>query len=118
MPIDLTGYTEADLIELNRRVAERIRALRQERCASIMTEFGVGDRVSFHPECGHDVIGTVIRMNRKSVTVVSTDGQHWRVAPGFLKKASSEHSDPSSDGSLQRTLLDLATRQSRDRGKA
>ena len=118
MPIDLTGYTEADLIELNRRVVERIRALRREHCASIMTEFGVGDRVSFNPECGHEVIGTVIRLNSKSVTVVSTDGHHWRVAPGFLKMASSQHGDSSSDSSLERTLLDLAARQPRDRGKA
>lgn len=103
---------------MNRRVVERITALRQQRCTSIMTEFGVGDRVSFHPECGHEVIGTVIRLNRKSVTVVSTDGHQWRVAPGFLKKTSSEHGEPSSDGSLERTLLDLAARQPRDRGKA
>jgi hypothetical protein len=120
MPIDLTGYTEADLIELNRRVVERIRALRQQRCASSMTEFGVGDRVSFHPECGHEVVGTVIRLNRRSVTVVATDGHHWRVAPGLLKKASSEHGsgDPSSDAGLQRLLLHMAAGQPRDPGKA
>jgi hypothetical protein len=118
MPIDLTGYTEADLIELNRRVVDRIRVLRQQRCASMMTEFGVGDRVSFHPECGHEVIGTIIRLNRKSVTVLSADGHQWRVAPGFLKKTSSEQRDPPSDGSLDRTLLDLLALQPRDRGKA
>jgi hypothetical protein len=119
MLIDLTGYTEEDLIELNRRVVERIRVLRQQRCALMMTEFAVGDRVSFQPECGHEIIGTVIRMNRKSVTVVSTDGHHhWRVAPGLLKKASSEHHDPSSAGALQRALIELVARQSRERGKA
>jgi len=119
-PIDLTGYTEADLIELNRRVVERIRALRQARCASIMTEFGVGDRVSFQPQCGHEVVGTVIRLNRRSVTVVAADGHQWRVAPGLLKKASSEHGsgDSPSDGGLQRMLLHLAAGQPRDRGKA
>jgi hypothetical protein len=120
-PIDLTSYTEADLIELNRRVVERIRALRQERCASAMTEFGVGDRVSFQPECGHEVVGTVIRLNRRTVTVVATDGHHWRVAPGRVKKASSAHASghPSSDGAaLQRMLLHLAAGQPRDRGKA
>ncbi len=118
MPIDLTGYTEEELIDLNRRVVERIRALRQARCASMMTEFGPGDRVSFHPECGHEVVGTVIRLNRKSVTIVTADGRHWRVAPGFLKKVSPEHGEQSCDGGLQRTLLDLAARQQRDRGKA
>jgi hypothetical protein len=119
-PIDLTGYTEADLIDLNRRVVERIRALRQERCASAMTEFGVSDRVSFQPECGHEVVGTVIRLNRRSVTVLAPDGHQWRVAPGLLKKASSEHGsgDPSSDGALHRMLLHLAAGQPRDRGKA
>jgi hypothetical protein len=117
MPIDLTGYTEEELIELNRRVVERIKVLREQRCASAMTEFGVGDRVSFHPECGHEVIGTVIRLNRQSVTVVTTEGRHWRVAPGFLKKVERERHDPP-NASLQRNLLDLNPRQSREHGKA
>jgi hypothetical protein len=125
MDIDLTKYTEEELLELNRRVVERIRLLRLGRCRANMAELHVGDRVSFHPECGHEVTGTIVRLNRKSVTVVSTDGAHWRVGPGFLTKIadpSDRHDDAeAADADLitkvQGDLLALAARQ-RDRGKA
>lgn len=123
MDIDLTRYTERELVELNHRIVERIRVLRQGRCRASMAEFNVGDRVSFHPECGHDVMGTIVRLNRKSVTVVSTDGAQWRVAPMFIKKASAEgggHDE--AEGKLiakvQRDLIESTERQQRERGKA
>jgi hypothetical protein len=123
MDIDLTRYTEQELLDLNRRIIERIKLLRQGRCRESMAEFNVGDRVSFHPDCGHDVIGTVVRLNRKSVTVVSVEGVQWRVAPAFLKKASSavgERDDTQAEliEKVQGDLIALAERQQRDRGKA
>lgn len=123
MDIDLTRYTERELVELNHRIVERIRVLRQGRWRESMAEFNVGDRVSFHPECGHEVIGTIVRLNRKSVTVVSTEGGQWRVAPMFIKKASGEgggHDE--AEGKLiakvPGDLIESAERQQRDRGKA
>jgi hypothetical protein len=51
-----------------------------------MLEFRLGERVSFHPE-GHPVLfGVITKYNRKSVTVISETGQHWTVAPAFLRK--------------------------------
>ena len=123
MDIDLTRYTEAELLELNRRVIERIKVLRQGRCRESMAEFNVGDRASFRRDCGHEVIGTIVRLNQKSVTIVSTDGVHWRVAPIFLKKAAGEgghHHEPKDEliAQAQGDLIALAERQHRDRGKA
>ncbi len=123
MDIDLSRYSEEELLELNRRIVERIRLLRQGRCRESMAEFDIGDRVSFHHECGHEVIGTIVRLNRKSVSVVSTDGVHWRVAPAFLKKVSGQGDhDAEQEAKLiakvQGDLLELAERQRRDRGKA
>ena len=51
-----------------------------------MAQFNLGDTVFFTPECGHVVVGTVVRLNKKSVTVASKDGHQWRVAPGFLSR--------------------------------
>ena len=115
--IDLSGYTEAELVELNHRAVERIRALRQARLRSTMTEFRVGDRVSFQPECGHEVVGTIVRLNRKSVTVATAEGVQWRVTPVVLKRQDSDHRPPSESG-LQGDLIDLAVRRQHDRGKA
>lgn len=113
MDIDLTDLTEEQLIELNHRVVERIRFLQQVRCHETMSDFQVGDRVSFRPECGHEIVGTVVRLNRTSITVVHSDGRHWRVAPAFLKKISGETGHESK---TQGTLISLAER--RGRGEA
>lgn len=86
MDIDLTRLTEAELVALNHRVVERIKVLQQRRYHESMATLDVGDRVSFRPDCGHEVLGTVIRLNRKSVTVLDPHGVEWRVAPTFLTK--------------------------------
>jgi len=112
MDIDLTKYTETELIELNRRIVDRIKALRSARCRSTMAEFQVGDRVSFQPECGQEVVATIIRLNRKTVTVVTVEGVEWRVAPGFLKAEASVIEDG------RQNLFDLVTRKQRERGRA
>lgn len=90
MNIDLTTLTEDELIALNHRIVERIKFLRQSRCHQTMVQFSVGDRVSFQPECGYEVVGTIVRLNRKSVTVVNSEGHQWRVSPTFLKKVTAE----------------------------
>ena len=47
--INIDGLTEAELIDLNNRIVERLRFLHQARAHSRMLEFSVGDRVSFQP---------------------------------------------------------------------
>lgn len=117
MDIDLTGLTEAELIELNHRVVERIRVLRLACCRSTMGNFNVGDRVSFRPDCGHEVTGTIVRLNVKSVTLVGAEGRRWRVSPALLTK-NADPPRPDDAANIQGILIDLATRQQRDRGKA
>ena len=61
-----------------------------------MIEFRIGERVSFQPPDGAVVVGMLTRYNRKSVTVVTDDGQRWNVAPGVLRRLeSAAASDPS-----------------------
>ena len=87
MTINIDRLTEAELIDLNRRVVERLRLLDQMRAHDQMLEFKVGDRVRFQPT-GRDVVeGMLTRYNRKTVTVITDDGRQWNVAPGFLSKA-------------------------------
>lgn len=87
MAIDIDNLTEADLIDLNRRIVERLKFLQQMRAHASMLEFSIGEKVSFQPE-GHPVLhGIITKYNRKSVTVITENGQHWNVAPMFLRKA-------------------------------
>jgi len=50
MRIDIDKLTEADLIDLNHRIVERLRFLRQMRAHADMLEFRIGDRVEFQPD--------------------------------------------------------------------
>lgn len=87
MKVDIDKLSEAELIDLNHRVVERLRFLSQMRAHSQMLDFKIGERVTFHPD-GHPLlVGMVTRYNRKTVTVITDAGQHWNVAPGLLRRA-------------------------------
>ena len=87
MKIDIDKLSEEELIDLNHRIVERLRFLNQMRTHSKMLDFKIGDRVTFHPEGRPPVVGMLTRYNKKTVTVITDSGQHWNVAPGFLRKA-------------------------------
>ncbi len=105
MTIDIDKLTEAELIDLNNRIVERLRLLNQMRAHARMLEFKIGDRVSFQPE-GHRVaVGMLTRYNRKSVTVVTDDGQRWNVSPALLRRAD----DARGSGTRAELSTDLTT---------
>jgi hypothetical protein len=49
MTIDIDKLTEAELIDLNHRIVERLRFLDHMRAHVEMLEFKIGDRVIFQP---------------------------------------------------------------------
>ena len=85
MKIDIDALTEAELIDLNNRIVERLRFLSQMRSHKRMLDFRIGDRVSFQPEGRPMLSGTLTRYNKKTVTVVTDGGERWNVAPHFLQ---------------------------------
>jgi hypothetical protein len=87
--INIDDLGEAELIDLNHRIVERLRFLRQMRAHTQMLEFRIGDRVTFQPEGLPPVIGMLTRDNRKSVTVITNDGHRWNVAPALLRRVES-----------------------------
>lgn len=89
--INIDHLTEAELIDLNHRIVERLRLMSQMRAHKAMLEFRIGDRVTFEPQGGAPVFGILTRYNKKSVTVVTEDGHRWNVSPRFLRLAESSH---------------------------
>jgi hypothetical protein len=85
--IDIDHMTEAELIDLNHRIAARVQFLRRVATHSSMREFRVGERVRFHPDDRPSVVGMITRHNRKTVTVITDEGQRWNVAPQLLERA-------------------------------
>jgi hypothetical protein len=93
--IHIDELSEAELIELNNRILERLRFLSQMRAHSQMLDYRIGERVTFHPAGYPPLAGVVTRYNRKTVTVITETGQHWNVAPGLVRRAHShERTDP------------------------
>jgi hypothetical protein len=97
MAIDIDKLTEAELIDLNNRVVARLKFLHEMRAHASMLEFRIGEKVSFQPEGHPKLAGVITKYNRKSVTVITDSGQHWNVAPAFLRRASAE-AQPRAEG--------------------
>ena len=87
--IDIDRLSEEELIELNHKIVARLRFLREMRSHAEMLDFRIGERVAFHPPGREDLVGVLTRYNKKTVTVITDDGQHWNVAPSLLTKVRS-----------------------------
>jgi hypothetical protein len=86
----LTKLSEDDLIELNRRIVERLQLIRSAKGLTQLARFSVGMVVEFETEDGRTISGTVARLNRRTATVV-TPSERWRVSPSRLRTADVSH---------------------------
>ena len=82
--INIENLSLKELIELNHRICERIKILSDKKIFDIIQNFHVGEQVSFKSE-GNTVTGTVIKINKKTISV-KTKGGYWNIAPQFLTK--------------------------------
>jgi hypothetical protein len=87
MMIDIDRLSEPELIDLNRRIVERLRFLSQMRDHSAMLEFRIGDRVGFQTDRMQTIHGIITRYNKKTVSIIADDGRRWTVSPGLLHRA-------------------------------
>lgn len=83
--IDLSKLSRKELVELNRRVVERIKELDADQTTDCMKGFSIGDKVSFEPPNGEPVKGMVIKKNKKTISVLDGSGHKWNVSPSYLK---------------------------------
>jgi len=86
MKIDIDKLTEKELIDLNHRIMERLKFLESMRAHNEMLEFSVGEKVRFHPPGRGEVVGVLVKYNKKTVTVLTEEGQRWNVSPHLLVK--------------------------------
>jgi hypothetical protein len=90
MTINIDNLTEAELVDLNNRIVERLKFLSQMHAHAEMLEFKIGDRVVFRPTGRGEVVGMLTRYNRKTVTVITDDGQRWNVSPALIRKVAKD----------------------------
>ena len=77
--------TEEELAQLNRIIVQRLHLMQQIRSHGQMVNLRVGQSVSFTNSSGQRIRGVIARHNRKSVTLVTSTGEQWRVSPGLLQ---------------------------------
>ena len=78
---------EEDLHYLNGLIVERLKLLSQARSTALLAHFNLGDRVGFPAPTGGKKTGVILKLNKKTATIRTDDGQQWNVHPGFLTSA-------------------------------
>jgi len=73
------------LQQLNRQVVERIKMINNMSTLEEVAKFKLGDKVSFDYSGGIKT-GTIIRLNKKSVSVTTDDDIKWNVSPNLISK--------------------------------
>ena len=86
LKVDIDRLSEEELIELNQKVVARLRFLREMRSHVQMLDYRIGERVGFRPAGQPEIHGIITRYNKKSVTIITDRGEHWRVHPSLLFK--------------------------------
>lgn len=84
MEFDVDRLSREELLELNHRIVERLKYLASREALELSKRYKVGDAVEFRG--GKNMIrGIVMRINRKTMSIKTNEGQ-WNVHPQFLKK--------------------------------
>lgn len=86
MKIDIDALSYEDLVALNHRIVERLKFLDAVNTHEEMMQFAPGDQVSFEPPGRGKQFGTLVKYNKKTVTVITESGQKWNVSPHLLRK--------------------------------
>lgn len=86
MKINIDNLTSEELIDLNNRIIERLKFLDQMDAHNEMMKFSIGEKVSFFPSGCGEQIGTVVKYNKKSISIVTEKGERWNVSPHLLSK--------------------------------
>ena len=81
--IDLMDMDE--LMKLYKYVVKRIRFISDTKVMEKIQDFELLEKVYFFDDRGNRIDGTVIRLNKKTVTIKTDNGMEWRVSPHFLK---------------------------------
>jgi hypothetical protein len=103
MEIDIDALRYDELVTLNHKIVERLKFLDSMHTHEAMMQFSPGDHVCFEPPGRGKQFGTLVKYNKKTVTVITESGQKWNISPHLLKKV--KH--VKSSGTRQGNVIDL-----------
>jgi hypothetical protein len=86
MKIDINSLSYDELVKLNHKLVERLKFFDSVHTHHEMMQFNPGDNVSFeHPVHGR-LFGTLVKFNKKTVTIITESAQKWNVSPQLLRR--------------------------------
>jgi len=91
MSINIDHLSVDELVTLNHHIIERLKMLESLEAHKSMMQFHPGARVSFDSPSGERLSGTVMKFNRKTVTVVTDTSQRWNISPHLLSPIKNVH---------------------------
>jgi hypothetical protein len=106
MEIDIDSMSYDELVELNHKIVERLKFLDSMYTHKEMMQFSPGDQVCFEPPGRGKQFGTLVKYNKKTVTVIAESGQKWNVSPHLLRKVK----NVKSSRNIQGKIIDLPKR--------
>jgi len=80
----IEDLTLDELHDLNELICKRIGYLRLQNDITVLSQLRLGQKVHFKAKEGQ-VFGVVIKINKKSVMVVSDDNRQWKIPPGLVR---------------------------------
>ncbi len=101
MTIDINNLSFEELLDLNQRVVARLKMLESMHTQMEMLRFSPGQRVSFEHQSDR-MLATLIKYNRKTVTVITDDGQRWNISPQLLSPVKDAAESPPPEGGKKR----------------
>ena len=93
MAIELDELSYDELLDLNDRIIERLKILDAADALNAMMKFNVGAKVCFDSTKHGMQVGTLIKFNQKTVTVLTDEGRRWKVSPQMLSPIVKEATD-------------------------
>lgn len=105
MTINIDALDYDELLSLNDRIIERMKHLDKMDAYQSMMRFNMGNKVCFDSPKHGIQVGTLIKFNQKTVTVLTEKGQRWKVAPQMLSRVVEEASSPTNVIDLNKKTL-------------
>jgi hypothetical protein len=83
----IKDLSEEELHYLNRLIVERLKLISQEKSTRSLSRFNLGEVMKFNDNDGRLKTGRIVRLNKKTASILTSDGQHWKVSPSLLQIA-------------------------------
>ena len=100
MNINIDSLSYDELVELNQKIVERLKFLDSMHTHKEMMQFSPGDQVCFEVPGREKQFATLVKYNKKTVTVITESGQKWNVSPHLLSKVKNVKANNSKQGKI------------------